>query len=270
MVALSSVIRAVSVPALTGFKIAKTIDFNGEAGKSVDTSMWEIMTDVNFNNEVQEYTTSLDNMHLSGEGTLLIIPLKSDDGQWTSARIESKETFTPEDGMVTRFQAEIRFGDSPQDKQQGIWPAFWMLGQSSRDKGIPWPECGELDIMERKNGEPTGHGTPHCGKGNTCGHLTKSTPLDGNGWHTWAIEIDRTKENWEEQAIRWFLDDKNYNTVTGADIENEDTWKSVAHSPLYFILNVAVGGNWPGEPNDMTADGMDNMMEVKYIAMYTK
>ncbi|AEO60389.1 glycoside hydrolase family 16 protein [Thermothelomyces thermophilus ATCC 42464] len=269
MVTLSTLARAVSIPALAGWNIVSTITFDGEAGKSVDQSTWEVITNIHVNNEVQEYTTSPDNAHLSGNGTLLIIPLKSETGQWTSARLGSKQSFTPEDGKTTRYQSELRFGDSPQDKQQGIWPAFWMLGQSSRE-GTPWPECGELDIMERKNGEPTGHGTPHCGTGDSCGGLTKSVPLDGNGWHTWAIEIDRTNKNWADQTISWFLDDNKYNSIKGSDVQDEDTWKAIAHSPMYFILNIAVGGDWPGKPNDQTADGMDNMMEVKYIAIYSK
>ncbi|KAH6651041.1 concanavalin A-like lectin/glucanase domain-containing protein [Chaetomium tenue] len=254
----------------SGFNVDKLISFDGEAGQAIDTAEWNVITNVRYNNEVQDYTTSTDNMHHSGNGTLLVIPLRSDSGQWTSGRIESTATYTPQDKKTTRFQSHLRFGDSPQDKQQGIWPAFWTLGGSSRE-GVPWPECGELDIMERKNGEPTGHGTPHCGPGDSpCGGLTKSVKLADNGWHTWAIEVDRTDGDWKKQTIRWLLDDKEYNKVSGEDMEKEEIWKSVAHSPHYFILNVAVGGNWPGPPNDKTADGLDNALEVKYIAVGSK
>lgn len=193
---------------------------------------------------MQQYTTSTDNLRHSGNGTLQIIPLKSDAGQWTSGRIESTASYTPEDGKVARFQSLLRFGDAPKDQQQGIWPAFWMLGESSR-KGTPWPECGELDIMERINGMLEGHGTPHCGDiSDPCGGKTKTTPLADNDWHTWAIEVDRKNKDWKQQEVRWMLDDKEYNKMSGADLGDEKLWASVAHSPFYFILNVAVGGNW--------------------------
>jgi len=80
-------------------------------------------------------------MRLTGSGILQIIPRKSPSGAWTSARIESTASYTPAPNKVTRFSALLRFGDAPQAQQQGIWPAFWMLGQSSRSSGVPWPEC---------------------------------------------------------------------------------------------------------------------------------
>ncbi|KAK4148559.1 concanavalin A-like lectin/glucanase domain-containing protein [Chaetomidium leptoderma] len=261
--------RAVGVAVLAGFRNIGSLTFEGGAGQAVDTAQWNIITNVHYNNEVQEYTTSTEHLQLSGNGTLQIIPRKSASGQWTSGRIESTATYTPEDGKVTRFQAALRFGDGPKSEQQGIWPAFWMLGESSR-QGTPWPECGELDIMERINGELEGHGTPHCGPGDVpCGAMTKTVPLPDNGWHTWSIDVDRSDKDWKAQSITWMLDETKYNHVTGADMKDEGIWKSVAHSPLYFILNVAVGGDWPGKPNDKTVDGLKSMMEVQYIAVYS-
>ncbi|KAK3302878.1 concanavalin A-like lectin/glucanase domain-containing protein [Chaetomium strumarium] len=268
MVALdSSVLVGLSVLARQSFNLVQNITFDGAPGQSVDTSQWNFITDLHVNNEVQQYTTSTDNLQLSGKGTVLVIPRKSADGKWTSGRIESKASFTPEDKKVTRFESVLRFGDAPKEKSQGIWPAFWMLGESSR-QGVPWPECGELDIMERINGDAKGHGTPHCGKGDVpCGALTKTVPLGDNGFHTWALEVDRTDPDFNKQSINWFLDQTKYNTVTGADVKDEGIWKTIAHSPMYFILNIAVGGNFPGAPNDQTADGLSSMMEVKYIAV---
>jgi beta-glucanase (GH16 family) len=121
-----------------------------------------------------------------------------------------------------------------------------MLGESSRQGSppVPWPECGELDIMERINGRAEGVGTPHCGKGDSCGAFTKSTPLADNGWHAWAVEVDRSAGDWQTQTVTWMLDETVYNRITGADVKDEAAWRAIAHSPLYFILNVAVGGNW--------------------------
>jgi beta-glucanase (GH16 family) len=105
--------------------------------------------------------------------------------------------------------------------------------------------CGELDIMERKNGENINHGTPHCGPGDQpCGSMTKTIPLMDNDWHTFSLEVDRTKSDWKEQTIKWMMDDKEYNTRKGSEFKEEAIFKSVAHSPQYFVLNVAVGGNW--------------------------
>src|ERR1041384_3455859 len=96
---------------------------------------------VKTNNEVQDYTTSTRNLQLSGGGTLQVVPWNN-GGRWTSGRIESKATFVPPKGKGTMFQGVIRFGDHPTERKQGIWPAFWMLGDSIH-YGTPWPNCGE-------------------------------------------------------------------------------------------------------------------------------
>jgi len=122
-----------------------------------------------------------------------------------------------------------------------------MLGDSYRH-GVIWPNCGELDIMERKNGEMVGHGTPHCDVDgeNRCGWETRHVELTEpvGEWHTWAMDVDRTDADWMRQKVVWMLDGRVYNEVTGETIGNEATWKTLAHSPLFFIVNVAVGGRW--------------------------
>ncbi|KAK3904042.1 concanavalin A-like lectin/glucanase domain-containing protein [Staphylotrichum tortipilum] len=267
MVAIPELIRA-AVSALASFQSLWSSNFDGPAGQSVDPAQWNIITGVHYNNELQDYTTSPDNLRLSGSGTLQIIPRKSPSGAWTSARIESVASYTPAPNKVTRFSSLLRFGDAPQEQQQGIWPAFWMLGESSRH-GTPWPECGELDIMERINGEKKGHGTPHCGPGDVpCGMMTKEVPLeDVGGWHFWVVEVDRRSPDWKEQAVVWYLDGKEYNRMTGERVGDEGIWKAIAQSPMYFVVNVAVGGNWPGPPNEQTVDGEKTMLEVKSITV---
>ncbi len=201
------------------------------------------------NNEVQDYTRSNQNIQISGGGTIQFVPRKVGLGQWTSGRIESKATFTPQAGKVTTVEAVIRFGDHPQHMKQGIWPAFWLLGDSIHH-GTPWPQCGELDIMETINGSPTAYGTTHCGtpQGGPCNEpigRPATVPLQDNGWHTWSIKIDRTNSNnWRDEKIEWLLDGRVYSTLRGSDIGEEGVWGTLAHSPLFIILNVAVGGNW--------------------------
>jgi len=232
-----------------------------------------IATNINSNNEAQKYTTSNQNLQLSGGDTMQFVPRKSSSGQWTSGRIESRQAFTPARGRVTMMEARIRFGDNPQQNKQGIWPAFWMLGDSLRH-GTGWPACGEIDIMERVNGLDTGYGTVHCGQfpGGACNEPTGrggAVHIPDNNWHTWTVRIDRTAAsgNWRDELIQWLYDGQVYNTLRGADIGVEGVWGTLAHSPVYLLLNLAVGGDWPGQPNGATLDGYGSMMEVDYVAV---
>src|SRR5690606_10274699 len=99
-------------------------------------------TDISVNNELQQYTTSNRNLQNSGGETLQIVPWRDGDG-WTSARVESKYTFTPKEGSLTVAEAEIRFGNNNIENKKGFWPAFWLLGDSIR-KGTDWPGAGEI------------------------------------------------------------------------------------------------------------------------------
>jgi beta-glucanase (GH16 family) len=206
---------------------------------------------VHTNHEVETYTTSNQNLQISGGGTVQIVPRKSPSGQWTSARIESKATFTPAAGKVTMFEAAIRFGTNPASQKQGIWPAFWLLGDAIHH-GTAWPLCGELDIMETVNGLPTGHGTLHCGattSGGPCAEPTGRTgavALPDDGWHTWSLQIDRTNAagGWAGEVIKFLKDGQVFFQVSGAQLGDEGIWATLAHSPLFIILNVAVGGDW--------------------------
>jgi beta-glucanase (GH16 family) len=190
---------------------------------------------------------SAQNVQISGGGTVQLVPRKT-GGRWTSGRIEAKYTPTPQPGKVTMIEGVIRFGDNPQAQKQGIWPAFWMLGEAVRH-GTPWPQCGELDIMETINGSPTAYGTIHCGtpQGGPCNEpigRPVTVPLHDNGWHKWTVKIDRTAGDWRSEKIQWLFDGNVFSTVSGADINDQGIWGTLAHSPMIIILNVAVGGNW--------------------------
>lgn len=132
--------------------------------------------------------------------TLQLVPRKDSStvGGWTSGRLESQYIFTPQAGQVTRVEASIRLGNNPQWNKQGIWPAFWILGDSLRHGGS-WPSCGEIDILESINGLATGYGTLHCdiipgGVCNEGGGIGGSVNITNpNEFHTWRLEIDRTQ-----------------------------------------------------------------------------
>ncbi|KAI1434071.1 putative endo-1,3(4)-beta-glucanase [Xylaria sp. CBS 124048] len=271
--ALGSV-AASNAPELDGFTIQWQDTFDGPSGGDVNATNWNVIQSANnANGELETYTDALGwNYQLSGGTTLQIIP-QLDNGQWTSARLESKYVFTPADAHQTIIAAGIRFGGNPQSEKQGLWPAFWMLGNSIRTGGAQWPACGEIDILEMVDGKLTGFGTVHCdvSPGGICNEsngIGGSTSIADYNWHTWQITIDRTPTSWVDQTISWAMDGTQYFQINGGRINDETVWESLAQNAMYIILNVAVGGGFPGSPNSATTPGWGNDMEVAYVAHY--
>ncbi|KAF4467148.1 endo-13-beta-glucanase [Fusarium albosuccineum] len=276
LIFFAAISSAWDAPGYGGYNLVWQDNFAGSAGTLPDGNNWNIITGyLNVNAELEVYTSSTSNVQRSGGSTLQLVPWRDSSALkgWTSGRIESKYVFTPQPARITRMEASIRFGDSPIANKQGIWPAFWMLGNILRNGGS-WPSCGEIDIMETVNGQLRGYGTIHCDvyPGGICNEETgigNNIAISDQSWHTWRVEIDRAKGSWQQETITWFLDGFQFHQVSGSRINNEGVWNSLAHSPLYFILNVAVGGEWPGYPNDATWDGYGSMMEVGYVAQYS-
>jgi beta-glucanase (GH16 family) len=273
---LLSAASAIDAPIYPGFTRKWQANWKGAANTLPPASEWNIIqSSVNDNNELQTYTNSNANLRYNGSEALQIIPRKDASAVrgWTSARIETKFTITPEAGKVTRIESALRIGGAPAKNKQGLWPAFWMMGDSFRSKGTPWPECGELDIFENINGQNSVHGVAHCdtypyGACLEPVGLAAETPLLDNKMHVWRIEINRTASSWEDQTITWFSDGKQYHKIEGGELFDSGVWASLAQSPLYLILNVAMGGDWPGPPNADTGDSYGSMMENNYVAWY--
>jgi beta-glucanase (GH16 family) len=248
---LPNVVSAWAAPSYSGYSNVWTSAFAGAAGTLPDTGNWNIITgNLGVNNELETYTSSTKNLQNSGGGTLQIVPWKdsSTKGGWTSGRIESTYTFTPKAGAKTMAEAQISFGSNPTANKQGVWPAFWILGDSIRH-GTAWPACGELDIMEMVDGYLTGYGTAHCNvyPGGICNEPTGvqgRVSVPDQGWHTWRMVWDRTPSSWTAETITWYLDGTAFQEISGSQIGDQNTWNSLAHSPLYFLLNVAMGGDW--------------------------
>ena len=222
-------------------------------GTAIDASKWsfEIGTGSNGwgNNEKEFYTDRPDNAYVK-DGILHIRATKESyqGSGYTSARMVTKGKFSFQYGMV---EARIAL---PAGK--GIWPAFWMLGENIDSVG--WPACGEIDIIEAVNDEHVVHGTCHWfnnghaqhGK-NTSDFYGARFPLDVTKFHDYRFV-------WNEKVISMYVDDFKYNEMI---IENNAGGTNAFHKPFFLILNVAVGGNWPGFeiddsqfPNEMLVD----------------
>ncbi|KAK4109815.1 glycoside hydrolase family 16 protein [Canariomyces notabilis] len=262
-----------NAPSYSGYQLVWSDSFAGASATLPNENNWNIIDgNLGVNNELQTYRRNTRQVQTSGGNTLQLVPWREGNG-WTSGRIESKYTFTPQPGRRTMAEAQIRFGGNPTSTKQGIWPAFWLLGDSIRH-GTGWPACGELDIMETVNGQLTGYGTMHCDvyPGGICNEPTgrgASVNIPSQDWQRWRIVWDRTSGDWRRETITWFLNDNQYHQIRGDQINNQNVWASMTAKPLYFILNVAVGGNWPGNPNGNTLDGYGAMMEVGYVAQYS-
>ncbi|KAK7432131.1 hypothetical protein QQZ08_001421 [Neonectria magnoliae] len=272
---LLSLALAWAPPVYSGYSQVWVSSFEGAADSPPPTSQWNLIAGGVVNNgEYQRYTKSKVNLRLSGKGTLQLIPRgdKTAPMGWTSGRVESNYKFTPVAGKLTRIQARLRLGGSPMVNKKGIWPAFWILGNSNRH-GTKWPASGEIDIMENINGQKLGYGGVHCDvtPGGICNEpsgIVSTIAIPDSNYHTWYVEFNRKSNTFTEQSITWYMDGKKFHSVTGAQIASAAVWKTLCQEPLFIILNVAVGGDWTGPPNSKTLGGAGSMMEVAYVAHY--
>ncbi|KAK4206519.1 endo-1,3(4)-beta-glucanase [Rhypophila decipiens] len=241
------------------------------------------------NNEVQWYEGGMDvtyivRSHQGGtfgpgsaprpDDQLFIMPQKK-NGKWTSAKLEGKEAHGCPAGKQMILQAELRVGNASMDKQDGIWPAFWALGES-RNHGVEWPECGEWDIMETSDGHDWTKASVHLGEmvdgkwnGKKKSKGSAKNSFKNKEFHTWALKVDRRNSDWKKQTLQWFMDDKQFFEIKGSDFNSKE-WEILAHQKYYPVLNVAVGSNFPENrrPSDKTGTGIDVGMLVQYVAFY--
>src|SRR6478609_6488442 len=240
-----------------GYKLVWSDEFNGAMGTAVDSTKWTFDVGGNGwgNNELEYYTSGTSNAAMDGAGNLVITAKQeSKDGKnYTSARLKTQglKTFT-----YGRIEARMKISQG-----QGLWPAFWMLGNDIGSN--PWPACGEIDIMENVGKEPNIiHATVH-GPGYSAGSgPTKQYSLPdkvASAFHVFAIE-------WEMNTIRWYVDDMLYSTKTSSDIPSGATW--VYAHPFFIIMNLAVGGGGPGNPDATTT--FPQQLQVDYVRVCQK
>lgn len=238
-------------------------EFNAPDGTPPDSQKWTSMTGGNGwgNNELEYYTTSTRNAHQE-HGSLVIEairePYTGADGvkrDYTSARLSTADKFTQKYG---RFEARIKMS-----RGQGMWPAFWMLGDDI--KFAHWPNCGEIDIVENLGREPSiAHGTIHGpgysgDKGISAAFTLPAGKSFTDDFHIFAIE-------WEPEELRFYVDQDLYATRKPSDLPADKHW--VYDHPFFILLNLAVGGNWPGNPDSTTE--FPQKMLVDYVRVYRR
>jgi len=236
---------------------------------TLNTSVWAPYPGPAHLNAEQETYPPLSptNCVLTGS-SLQLIPLLDSKNKWTSCRLETIPAFTPPAGGKLRVQSRFKLGKSSKN-QQGLWPAFWSLGESIRH-GVSWPTCGEIDTFEEIDGRAIGYGSVHCGT--HCHGLSAGLKFGYGGYHTWAHEIDLTESDWRNQTISFSMGTGGgsvYQVVHGSQVGNETLWANLAQKGMFVIFDVAVGGLWPGKSNNMTVQGIDAGMEVQYVAVYS-
>jgi beta-glucanase (GH16 family) len=238
-------------------------EFDGPNGSAVDPTKWGFDIGGNGwgNNELETYTSRTENASREG-GMLVIRALKetytgSDNRtrDYTSARLLTKNKFSQAYGRI-EARIKVPYG-------QGIWPAFWMLGDNINTVG--WPGCGEIDVMENIGREPsivhgTIHGPGYSGENGIGAAYTLATGQKfSDDFHTFAVE-------WEPNVMRFYVDGLLYKTITPATLPAGKSW--VFDHPFFVILNVAVGGYWPLYPDATSV--FPQQMLVDYVRVYQR
>ena len=224
-------------------------------GATLDHGKWKEQTggDGWGNDELENYTRRPENIRL--ENGMLVIEARKEafgGNRYTSARISSAGL---KERTYGRYEARIKL-----PKGQGIWPAFWLLGSDIGTAG--WPACGEIDIMENIGKEPatvygTLHGPGYSGSNGFQNHVTLENGNFYDAFHVYALE-------WEPNEIRWYIDGKQYHTAKPELVHG--AWKF--DHPFNVILNLAVGGGWPGNPDANTS--FPQQMLVDYVRVYRR
>ena len=237
---------ATAVPVATdssGYSLVWADEFNGNA---VDTTNWgyEIGGEGYGNHEPEYYQPANATVE---DGNLVITGKKEQVGKnpYTSTRMITKGKH---EFLYGRIEARIKIPVG-----QGLWPAFWTLGANI--DSVPWPASGEIDIMEHINTDSLIYGTPHWDSG---GHVMRGDTLSStpSAYHVYAIE-------WDSAAISWFVDDIKYHEL---DISGNSTEEF--RRPQYILLNMAIGGDWPGQKVDESK--LPAKMYVDYVRVYRK
>lgn len=234
-------------------------------GNSLNRKDWNVeLHDPGWvNNELQSYVDSPENIYIE-DGSLVLKPVKTEneDGRvsYTSGRVNTQNKHDFKYGL---FEARVKVPEG-----QGFLPAFWMMPTNENLYG-QWPRCGEIDIMEvLGNDTDTSYGTIHYGNphSESQGSYTLEEGTFSDEYHVFDVE-------WEPGKISWYVDGKLIHTednwYSATEGQGEITYPAPFDQPFYIILNLAVGGNWPGNP-DETTDIANAAYYIDYVKVYQK
>ena len=255
--------KAVSadIPQIPGYTMLWNDEFDGNA---LDETLWNYEPHEPgwTNEELQEYTTSTDNVFLR-DGNLVIKAIQSDKGgkpYYTSGKVttQNKQDFT--------YGKVVARAKVPEGK--GLWPAIWMMPQDESYYG-QWPKCGEIDIMEVLGSQvDTAYGTLHYGAPHAeqQGTFVLKNSTFADSFHEFSVE-------WEPGEIRWYIDGELYHTVndwfTAEEGGEDKPYPAPFDQPFFVQMNLAVGGTWPGDPDEST-DFDKAEFEIDYVRVYQK
>jgi beta-glucanase (GH16 family) len=237
-------------------------EFNQDVGSAPDSSKWthELGAGGWGNNELETYVDSRSNSFVMADPdatdghALAIVALKSTSGAYTSARIKTQGKFSTGYG---RLEARLKTSNG-----KGLWPAFWLLGENVATVG--WPECGEIDVMETVGSNPTTvygtlHGPGYSGTGGLSGsRILPDNALLSAAYHIYAVD-------WSPDKIVWSVDGFVYHTETSSSIPADSRWV-FNDSRFFVLLNLAVGGGWPGNPDGTTT--FPQQYTIDYVRVY--
>jgi beta-glucanase (GH16 family) len=277
----SSVATKTFTPGIASGTLVWSDEFthSGSASSQPNSSVWTYDTGLNCcgNNELETYcaptsnaspcSSTNPNAFVGTDDFLHIVAMKPSSGVYTSGRLKSQGLFS---FMYGRIEARIKLPES-----QGMWPAFWMLGNNITT--LSWPACGELDIMEHIDGSnpaPYVGGTPpgydwiagSVHGGTTATHADGTQQFHPSGfsaaaWHTYGMI-------WTKGQVQFYVDNPAniYATFTAGTNTFPGTWP-FDQGPQFVILNLAVGGDWPGPPDATTP--FPSEMTVDWVRVYT-
>jgi len=233
-------------------------EFNGAAYSYPDASKWYTMiAGGGFgDNELQFYTSRGRNLSCDGNGNLKITAIAEEESghDYTSGYVDTRQLYATTYGSI---QARIKVPAG-----QGLWPAFWAVGADREEVGAPL--CGEIDMMEILGHDPfTVHATIHGQQDDPPGdwELTTSHTVAtslADDFHIYGV-------NWSPGSIQLTLDGVVYAAHTPSSLSEGQSW--VFNKPFYLLLNLAVGGNWPGAPDETTP--FPATMLVDWVRVYS-
>ncbi len=230
---------------------------------SINPDNWNFQVEKagQFNGEWQRYTNSSENAYIENNQLVIKAIHESDEhgmDQYSSARLNTANKQTWKYGKIAA-RIKLPYGE-------GIWPAFWMLGANINENGgdTPWPQCGEIDILELYGSKDDGaievnlHYANEKGRHASMGAIAYELEEGrfADDFHIFELE-------WDENEVIWFADGKR---IAAMDINSDEL--SEFHNEFFLLFNIAVGGQWAGRPDDTTT--FPQYMYVDWVRVYQK